>query len=168
MSASHIMPFDAIRIKVVQNSNAGLILASFTAFTIVWLRSAGTWKYRNKELEMVCLFACLFQGWDGILGLAPVPPFAWQRCPYFQRSPKSWIPFAPLQWFGNPDNYFRNGILFQKNFWSNVKKNCFTGCLDQSDSFCYKSTQYTSCKNQCAIYGLIYCTLLVLIDFCPV
>ena len=41
-------------------------------------------------------------GW--VLGLAPVPPFAWRTCPYLQRSsPKLWIPSAPLQWFRNRD-----------------------------------------------------------------
>ena len=52
-------------------------------------------------------------GW--VPGLARVPPFAWRTCPYLQRSPKLWIPSAPLQWFRNPDESLKVNCTYMQN-----------------------------------------------------
>ena len=52
-----------------------------------------TWQYGVMFPSVFILSALyLFVSRVGcVLGLAPIPPLAWRRCPYLQRSPKMWI-----------------------------------------------------------------------------
>ena len=56
-------------------------------------------------------------------------PFAWWTCQYLQRSPKSWIPSAPLQWFRNPDNAKLMKLLEQFIWTVDCQNNSWWGIL---------------------------------------
>ena len=56
------------------------------------------------QRSKVCLFVSTFKDGYGYRGLPRFTPFAWRTYPYLQRTPKLWIPSAPLQWFRKPDN----------------------------------------------------------------
>ena len=72
-------------------------------------------------------------GW--LPGLALVPAFAWQMCPYLQRSPKLWIPSAPLQehfYFWICSRMFLNPNICSNWLFTSWKVFLFPICSDLS------------------------------------
>ena len=98
------------------NSHEPNIIGIF--WNCAWVKSAPV-KSIFKNLTFLFDFKMFVSRVGWVPGLALVPPFAWQTCPYLQRSPKLWIPSAPLQWFRNPDN--------KTNVWDPVKEEW--GCI---------------------------------------